>query len=167
MRSLALALVATLLRERGGRTRRSGTEDLQAVQVEDRRRHPPSPVRLHGTATLVVFFFPTCGYCNASFPAVQTIYDSYKDRGLAMVWINAVPEEDRLVKDWQARHGYTVPILVGASQAALQRDYDLTTTPTHYLLGANRTVLFAQAGYWPGDEAELERAIVRALEPPP
>src|SRR5262245_16992607 len=54
-----------------------------------------------GKATLVVFFFPTCRFCNAAFPNVQRLNDSYKDRGLAVVWINAVPEEDALIAAWR------------------------------------------------------------------
>ncbi len=50
-----------------------------------------------GKATVVIFFFPTCQYCNAAFPEVQKIYDAYKDRGLSMVWINVVPDEEPLI----------------------------------------------------------------------
>lgn len=164
MRSLALLLGITLLL--GGAAARGDAASKPfkpfKLKTVDGARKTLSD--FPGRATLVVFFFPTCTYCNAAFPAVQKIYDTYKDRGLAMVWINAVPEEDRLVKAWQARSGYTVPVLVGASQAALQRDYDLTTTPTHYLIGPDRAVLFTQVGFESGDDVELERAIVRALE---
>src|ERR1041384_2216449 len=48
-------------------------------------------------ATLVVFFFPTCPYCNAEFPEVQKMYDRYKGDGLSMVWINVLPDEEKLI----------------------------------------------------------------------
>lgn len=116
-----------------------------------------------GKTTLVVFFFPTCQYCNAAFPAIQKLYDTYKDRGLSMVWINVVPDEERLIADWRARHGYTVPILLGRQSAA--RDYKLVMTPTHYLLDAQGRVLSRHEGYTPGDEKSLEREIQQALAP--
>jgi hypothetical protein len=112
---------------------------------------------------MVVFFFPTCKFCNAAFPAVQRMYDAYKEQGLSMVWINAVPQEDRLVKGWQAKHGYTVPVLVGASMATLQRDYDLVMTPTLYLLNPQGEVLFRHAGYQPEDEQTIEQEIKKAI----
>src|SRR6187431_3437605 len=62
-----------------------------------------------GKATLVVFFFPTCPYCNAAFPKVQKLYDTYREQGLSMVWINVVPDEQKLIADWRTKHGYTVP----------------------------------------------------------
>lgn len=74
-----------------------------------------------GKATLVVFFFPTCPFCNAAFPEIQKIHDAYRERGLSVVWINAVPQEERLIPAWRATHGYTVPILLGTE--SVQRDY--------------------------------------------
>jgi peroxiredoxin len=111
--------------------------------------------------TLVVFFFPTCRFCNAAFPHIQKLYDSHKDRGLSVVWINAVPEEEGLIGAWRSKHGYTVPVLLGAP--SVQKDYKLVTTPTHYLLDAQGRVLWKHRGYAPGDEKTLERQIQQAL----
>jgi thiol-disulfide isomerase/thioredoxin len=52
-----------------------------------------------------VFFFPTCPYCNAAFPKVQKLYDTYREQGLSMVWINVVPDERKLIPEWRAKHG--------------------------------------------------------------
>jgi thiol-disulfide isomerase/thioredoxin len=122
------------------------------------------PDVLGSKATLVTFFFPTCKYCNEAFPEVQKLYDTYKDRGLAMVWINAVPREERLIKDWRAQHGYTIPVLVGASIQAVSRDYKVKLTPTHYLLDAVGNVISTHEGYTAGDEKKLEQQIAKALE---
>jgi len=114
-----------------------------------------------GKATLVVFFFPTCPYCNAAFPEIQRMYDTYKDQGLSMVWINVVPDEDKLVNDWRTKHAYTVPMLIGGRSA--QNDYKLIMTPTDYLLDAQGKVLSKHAGFTPGDEKGLEREIQQAV----
>jgi cytochrome oxidase Cu insertion factor (SCO1/SenC/PrrC family) len=114
-----------------------------------------------GKATLVVFFFPTCQFCNASFPGLQKMYDEYKPRGLSMVWINVVPDEAPLLAAWRASRGYTVPVLLGGR--SVQDDYRLTTTPTHYLLDSRGQVLSRGEGYTPGDEKALEQDIRQAL----
>ena len=114
-------------------------------------------------ATLISFFFPRCPYCNVALPEVQKIYDKYKDKGLSVVWINVLPEENKLIPNWQAEHHLTVPVLIGASQDSLQRDYGLKQTPTHYLLGEKGEVLFYQSGYKAGDEKTLEAKIAAAL----
>jgi thioredoxin-related protein len=119
------------------------------------------PQVLGSKATLVAFFFPTCQYCNAAFPLVQKIYDANKDRGLAMVWINVLPDEQRLIADWRASHGYTATILLGSRSVA--EDYDLRMTPTHVLLDAKGKVLWKHAGYKPGDEKDIERQVQQAL----
>ena len=116
-----------------------------------------------GKATLVSFFFPSCMYCNAEFPETQKIYDKYKDRGLTAVWINVAPEENKKIAGWREEHKYTIPVLIGASQASLQRDYKLQVTPTHFLLDAQGNVLFNRAGYKAGDEKPLEEQIQKAL----
>lgn len=66
-----------------------------------------------------------------------------------------------LIAEWRARHGYTVPVLVGGR--SVQRDYKLTMTPTHYLIDSQRNVLLKQVGYRPGDETAIEKAIQEAL----
>lgn len=115
-----------------------------------------------GKATLVVFFFPSCPYCNAAFPDVQKLYDLYKDQGLSVVWINVLPEEQKQIAGWRAKHGYTVPILLGTRSTP--NDYKVTATPTHFLLDARGQVLSKKEGFTRGDEKRLEREIQNALE---
>jgi thiol-disulfide isomerase/thioredoxin len=117
---------------------------------------------LGSKATLVVFFFPTCPYCNAAFPSVQKLYDTYKDRGLSIVWINVVPDEARLIAGWQTQHGYTVPVLLGKGSTPME--YKVRMTPTHYLLNARGEILEKKDGFSPGDEKTLEQNILKALE---
>jgi peroxiredoxin len=118
---------------------------------------------LAGKATLVSFFFPSCKFCNAEFPHTQKIYDKYKDQGLAAVWINVVPEENKRIAGWREQHRYTIPVLIGASQASLMRDYKLQLTPTHYLLDGQGNVVFTRTGYKEGDELTLEKEIHKVL----
>ena len=113
--------------------------------------------------TLVSFFFPRCPYCNVELPEIQKIYDKYKDRGLSAVWVNILPEEDGLIAGWQMVKNLTVPVLIGGSQASLQRDYNIESTPSTYLLDENGRVLFREDGYKPGDEKILEAKIEAAL----
>ena len=116
-----------------------------------------------GKATLVVFFFPTCPYCNAAFPKVQKLYDTYREQGLSMVWINVVPDERKLIPEWRAKHGYTVPVLLGGRSTP--NEYKVRMTPTHYLLDASGEILSKQDGFNPGDEVRLEQQIQKALAP--
>lgn len=115
--------------------------------------------------TLVNFFFPRCPYCNVELPEIQKIYDQYKGQGLSAVWINILPEENGLIASWQAAKNLSVPVLIGASQESLQRDYRIESTPATYLLDENGRVLFHADGYQPGDEKTLAAKIEARLKP--
>lgn len=114
-------------------------------------------------ATLIAFFFPTCTYCNQALPETMKIYDKYKDKGLKMVWINIVEEEEEMIPAWLAQHEYDVPVLVGASQRYLAGRYGLRMTPEHYILNNERKILFRQRGYKAGYAEELEENVKEAL----
>jgi peroxiredoxin len=116
------------------------------------------------TLTLVAFFYPRCPYCKASVTHVQHIYDRFKDLGLSVVLINIVEDEDKLIPRFMKENGLSLPVLTGAWQPSLMRDYDLETTPTHFLLDSKGTILFRQNGYIPGDEKALETKIAAVLK---
>ena len=115
-------------------------------------------------ATLVAFFFPSCGYCNQALPETVKIYNKYRAQGLAMVWINIVPDEVKQIPAWQAQHHYQdIPVLVGASQRKLQRDYRIQMSPEHLLIDPHGKILFRQRGYHAGNEKTLEQHVRQAL----
>jgi hypothetical protein len=99
-------------------------------------------------------------------PEIQKIYDRYKDKGLPVVWINILPEEANLIPGWQMAKHLNVPVLVGASQDSLQRDYRISATPSTYLLGEQGQVLLHVDGYKAGDEKVLEDKIAAMLNVP-
>jgi len=161
-RFVRYALLAALLPIVAAASRASADERFKPFKLKTLDGTQRTLSDVLGKATVVVFFFPTCRYCNAAFPEIQKIYDSYKDRGLSMVWINIVPEENSLIKNWQSTHGYTVPVLLGGK--SVQNDYKLNETPTHYLLDARGKIVSKQSGYKAGDEKVLEREIQQALQ---
>ena len=114
-----------------------------------------------GKATLVVFFFPTCRYCEAAFPDIKRLHDAYKDRGLSAVLINVLQEEEKLIAGWRKSHGDGIPVLLGGR--SIQNDYNLTTTPTIYVLEAGGKVVARRLGFRPGDESLIEQDIQKAL----
>ena len=119
-----------------------------------------------GKLTLIGFFYPQCPYCRVSVPQLQSIYDKYKGWGLSVILVNVVEEEDKLIPRFMNEHKITLPVLTGAWQPSLVRDYDLEATPTHFLIDGNGAVLLRQNGYVPGDENILESRIQTILKEP-
>ncbi len=117
--------------------------------------------------TLVSFFYPRCPYCNVELPEIQKIYERYKDKGLSAVWVNILPEENNLIAGWQVAKNLNVPVLIGASQESLQRDYHIESTPSTYLLDENGRVVYFSEGYKAGDEKLIESKIQAVLSPAP
>ncbi|HWP83885.1 MAG TPA: TlpA disulfide reductase family protein [Terriglobia bacterium] len=141
----------------------SAAEKFKAFKLKTLQGEQKTLQDVSGKATLISFFFPSCPYCNAAFPEVQRIYDKYKEQGLSAVWINVLPDENKKIPQWLEKNRFTIPVLIGASQASLQRDYKLKMTPTHYLLNAAGEILFTHAGHEDGDEVKLEEQIQKAL----
>ncbi len=160
-RFIAGVLVVLLLAVQGGIRSAEGADRFKPFSLTSVDGGVTTLADVMGEATLVVLFFPTCAFCNAWLPEAQKLHDAYRDRGLSMVWINVVPEQDGQVADWRASRGLTVPVLLGGRSA--QRDYRVRMTPTHYLLDAKGQVVFRHAGYAKGDEAKLETAVRKAL----
>ncbi len=94
---------------------------------------------------------------------MQDIYRRYQDRGMAMVAINVVPEQDPLVPGWIEAGGYTFDVLVGASTEEIFRDYGMTGAPLTFLLDADGKILARWDGYQPGAETAVEERIQAAL----
>ena len=113
--------------------------------------------------TVVTFFYPRCPYCNQELPEIQKMYDRYKEKGLSAVWINVLPEENKLIPGWEVAKNLNVPVLVGATQDSLQRDYKIESTPATYVLDGEGRVLFHAEGYKAGDEKALEEKIETVL----
>jgi thiol-disulfide isomerase/thioredoxin len=116
--------------------------------------------------TVVNFFYPRCPFCNVEMPEMQKLYDKYKDKGVSVVWINILPEEVPLIPGWMVAKNLTVPVLIGASQESLMKDYQVSATPTTYILGDKGQVLFYESGYAPGDEKKVEAKVAAALNLP-
>ena len=80
-----------------------------------------------------------------------------------MVWINIVPDENKLIAGWKDSHGYTVPNPARWTFRG-ERLQAETETPTHYLLDAKGNVLSKHVGYKAGDEKTLDEEIQKALQ---
>jgi peroxiredoxin len=137
---------------------------LKPFTLKSQDGAPKTLANVLGKATLVVFFYPTCPFCNVAAPEIQRLYDTYKAQGLSVVYVNAYANEEKLVPGWLDQHRYTVPVLLGAKLEDLQRDYGVEATPTHYLLDAKGVVLSKHSGYQAGDALTLEQEIKNALK---
>ena len=78
-----------------------------------------------------------------------------------MVGINTVDEQKDLIPEWRARHRFTFPILVGATEEMLREYYHYLASPLSLLVDSQGRALFRVFG--PSLSTELIEAEIREL----
>lgn len=158
---LSLVLTGCSAGEKDGPVAEGGFPDFQLKTLEGESRSLEDYLN---EVTLVNFFFPTCGPCNAEFPHLQDLYDKYRDQGFSMVAINLIADQDELVPAWVKSNGYSVPTLIGGDTGNLIETYEVMGTPTSFLLDRDGRVIQKYRGYQPGNEVRMENAIRQQLD---
>jgi thiol-disulfide isomerase/thioredoxin len=117
----------------------------------------PSPLyKLAADYTLVVFWDPTCGHCKTELPRIDSIYRaSWKKHGLKMYAVLSADAKDDLKKEWTKyirEHNMAdwtnvyqtkemEAAIVDAKKPGFRQLYDITVTPTIYLLDKEKRII--------------------------
>ncbi len=114
--------------------------------------------------TLYAFFATWCVPCRAELPHLERLYRSYRARGLRVVLVSQdAPSTLQNVPAFLARFEVTAPWVADTESALLSRYNPAASLPYTVLVDARDEVLYAHAGYEPGDERRLEAEVVSAL----
>jgi thiol-disulfide isomerase/thioredoxin len=117
---------------------------------------------LAGKVVLLDFWATWCGPCKMSMPELQSIYDTYKGRGVEVMGISN--EEASAITRFQIDNPkFTYPMFLDAANSA-NLSFQVDSYPTTVVLGKNGKVIYRQAGYGPGEKENLIRAIEQGLK---
>jgi len=112
---------------------------------------------------VVDFWDSGCKPCKQYMPHLQTFYEVYRPAGLALL---VVARDTALtvskVKPMVAAEKWTFPVLYDTDQKVSQA-YHVKVSPVTFVISCNGEILYQHTGYKPGQEKELEAAIVKAL----
>lgn len=74
---------------------------------------------------LFIFFFKGCYPCIMSMPALQALHDKFNNKGLKIIGIDPLDENERDIADFIAKRGVNYTILVGDEKLA--KEYHVKT----------------------------------------
>ncbi|HZU06784.1 MAG TPA: TlpA disulfide reductase family protein [Chloroflexota bacterium] len=93
---------------------------------------------LRGKPVVVNFWATWCAPCREEMPAMQEVYEQYRDRGLVILAVN-MEEDVRLVRRWIEQGGFTFTFLLD-SEGELVKRYNVTAAPTSYFIGRDGVI---------------------------
>ncbi len=116
---------------------------------------------------LIVFWSIFCEPCRAEMPAIQKLYEKYKDKGLDVISValDGEPMKSSIV-GFVKQEGYTFRVLIDELDAQemfkVADPYGVGGTPTMYLLDKGGKVALAKAGLL--KEEELDKTVRNLLK---
>lgn len=89
---------------------------------------------LRGQAVLVNLWATWCPPCRAEMPAIEKVYNEYKDEGLVVLAVNMTYQDTPgRIAPFVAEHGLTFPILLDET-GDMANDYQLRSLPSSYFI---------------------------------
>lgn len=114
--------------------------DLAALDTTDR----VSSEGLRGKATLVYFWAPWCGVCEATSHNVSDVRDAVGDDANVISIALAYKSLDK-VRDFAERNEANYPVLLG--NESIRADFAVESFPTFYVLDESGNVRSSVVGY--------------------
>ena len=128
-------------------------EQASPLELTDTAGHAVSLYNIKAPLTFVAFWDPHCGHCKTEVPRLDSFYKAkWKSEGVKVM---AVCTNESVVDDWKKfivenkltdwYHGYETQEkrtqLAANNQADYRQLYDITQTPTFFLLDENKRII--------------------------
>jgi len=117
---------------------------------------------LKGHAVLVNLWATWCPPCRAEMPAIERMYQEYKDRGFIVLAVNMTSQDDAFeVVPFIEQHAITFPVLLDETNTVATL-YQLRSLPSSYFIDRNGIISEVVIG-GPMSEALLRTNIERII----
>jgi thiol-disulfide isomerase/thioredoxin/tetratricopeptide (TPR) repeat protein len=123
---------------------------------------PVSLADYRGHVVIVDFWFPNCGPCRQSFPYLENIATSFRDKGVVVLAINAIVGQEAFVLPLFRNMGYDFIPLKGSEDWA-DKVYDVRGFPSTFLIGEDGRLYFRPHIYNDVEEHATELEIEELL----
>ena len=112
---------------------------------------------LKGKVVMLDFWGTWCAPCLKSMPAVQSIYENFKNQPVEVIGVSVEMEDAIDVPKYVKTKGYTYPIALNGKLIA--KDYKVTQYPTIYIIDKKGRIIFAG----PGEELQKNKEVIIQL----
>lgn len=106
----------------------------------------------YGQVVILDFWASWCPPCRASIPAMDRIYEKFRDRGVMVYGVQVRDDVDPA--KYLRERGVDYPALVGTE--SVQRAYGVVSIPTIIVIGVDGTVVHRSSGWSNREEGKLE-----------
>jgi len=112
-----------------------------------------------GKPVWINFWATWCVPCREEMPAMQELYDQYRDQGLVILAVN-MEEDAPTVRRWIESGGYTFTFVLDDQGQQVKR-YNVTAAPTSYFVGRDGIIRDQKLGQISRDEmvAKLDKLL--------
>lgn len=129
----------------------------------DRNAHAVTLSDFRGQAVLINLWASWCGPCRAEMPAIQSVYDEFKDEGFVVLAVNATNQDSQgAAIRFADELNLTFPMLFDAD-GRMSNDYQLRALPSTFFVDAKGNIAEVVIG-GPMAEALLRTRVERLLE---
>jgi peroxiredoxin len=108
--------------------------------------------QLRGKAVMLNFWGSWCEPCRTEMPAMQQVYEKYKDEGFVIVAVN-IAETDVAASQFAKQNGLTFPIWMDRDREAVKL-YNIKPIPTSFFIDPDGIIRKKIEG--PLDVSQLE-----------
>lgn len=121
---------------------------------------------LRGQVVLINLWATWCPPCRAEMPAIQRVYEDYREQGFSVLAVNLTYQDDPFaVVPFVQQYGLTFPILLDET-GAVAAQYQLRSLPTSFFIGKDGVIREVVIG-GPMAEALLQTRVERLLAETP
>ena len=126
---------------------------------------PISLSEIQGDQVTIIDFWATwCKPCTKAMPKLNTIYNKYKEHGLAMIGISCDGPRSTAQVPAVAHNLKIDYTILRDIDCAVMNDYQYQAFPTLIVLDSDSEVVYVHEGFSNGDEHEIEEVIVSHLK---
>ncbi|WP_394753536.1 TlpA family protein disulfide reductase [Crenothrix sp.] len=117
--------------------------------------------QLKGKVVYIDFWASWCASCAKSFPYLNTLNDTFKDKGLQVVGIN-VDENSQDAKTFLLSHPAQFTVAADASKQCAT-GFGVEAMPSTFLIDKKGVIRYVHLGFRPGETADLQQKVEQLL----